>query len=141
MRWILFSLAVAVLLTLSQSGQSQPGPTPGQSIPGGRPGAGGVLDTGVPKICVVEFKKTTKVVHGSDRKDYCRPRSIVLDAIRSCFGLGSGCKECKECGDLKTFHVLTKKTVPGPEVPVCVVKDLSALHTVSSTAAGAAVTP
>lgn len=113
MRTAFFLAALAVTTAFLRA---QPGPAPGQSVPQ-RPGLG--APAGGPKVCVVEMKATTKVVHGSVCKDYCQPR-ILPDCVRRGLGL-----PCGDCGNLRTFRVLTKKVVPGPDVPVCRVKDLS----------------
>jgi hypothetical protein len=105
--------------------QAQPGPAPGQGSSTMR--AKGVFEMGTsgPKICAIEMKATTKVVYGSACKDYCHPRSLSIgDFFRSCFG--HGCS-MGQCGTVRTYNVLMKKDIPGPDVPVCRVKDLSAL--------------
>ena len=73
-------------------------------------------------VCAVEMKQTTKAVYGSVCKDYCRPHCCLTDFFHSCFGA-----KCSgsDCGTVHTYKVLMKKTVPGPDVPVCRVKDLS----------------
>jgi len=120
MRCAFFLVATLALLTWSEL-RAQPGPAPGQTTPGMRPsGSAG----GGPKVCLVEMKATTRVVHGSVCKDYCRSHSCVSDFFRSCFGMK--CSDC-DCGTVRTYNVLTKKVVPGPDVPVCRVKDLSTL--------------
>lgn len=121
MRRTVSRVAVAAVLGAASVAWGQPPPAGGPGAPEAKPGE--AVPCG-PKACVVEMKATKKVVHGSDCVEYCQPRSCLADFFRSCCGLGGrGC----ECGQLRTKNVLTKKTVPGPEVPVCVAKDVSAL--------------
>jgi hypothetical protein len=118
--------AIAILLVACVAAaelQAQPGPAPGQGSSGMR--AKGVFDTSGPKVCAIEMKATTKVVYGSACKEYCHARSPSIgDFFRSCFG--HGCSS-GQCGTVRTYNVLMKKEVPGPEIPVCRVKDLSSL--------------
>lgn len=97
-----------------------PPPVPDPVIPTGhwfaRPGA----SDGAMKVCATEMTPTKKVVFGSECKEYCYPRSCVADWLRACCGKGS----CADCGDVRTKHVLLKKSVPGPEVPKCVLKEV-----------------
>ena len=98
-----------------------------------QPGAGPIQQTGSlrfhdatrdcgTKVCAVEMKATTKVVHGSACKDYCQPPCSLAGLFQSCFG--GKCPSC-DCGTVKTARVLTKKVVPGPDVPVCKVKNVA----------------
>ena len=116
MRSVLFLLAVTALVVAPEL-RGQPGPGT-QTIP--ESPYQGVKPTGS-QVCATVMKKTTKVVHGSVCKVHCQPHCLP-DCIRSCFGLS--CGGC-DCGTLRSFKVLTKTVVPGPEVPVCRVKDLS----------------
>ena len=94
-------------------------------VPGllAQPPGGAGASTG-PKVCVTEMKPTAKVVHGSECKEYCLPRSCVVVLVRSWFGVG-GCAD-GDCGEVRTKQVLLKKSVPGPDAPKCVLKDLAA---------------
>jgi hypothetical protein len=72
------------------------------------------------KVCVVEMRPTTKVVYDSVCKEYCLPHCSLLDLIRGCCGHCAG----GECGPVRVRRVLVKKTVPGPERPQCVLKEV-----------------
>ena len=129
MRCALFLTAVVFVLGVSTGSRAQPGPVPGQSkLP---PRSKGVFESGMggPKICAIEMMPTTRVVYGSECKDFCRPYSSICDLVRSCFGKKrcGDCGGCADCGTIHTYNVLMKKVVPGPAIPVCRVKDLSAL--------------
>lgn len=119
MRSAFFMLA-AVALTGATGLRAQP-PT-AEIIPAGhhRVIADESCGTCTTKVCVIEGKATTKAVHGSVCKDYCRDH-ILPHCLRVRLGLTGEC----DCGTPSTYNVLTKKIVPGPEVPVCKVKDLS----------------
>ncbi len=116
MRIALFLLG-AIALVAAPELQAQPGPAPGMRVTE-TPGLGAT--GGGPKVCAVEMRATTKVVHGSVCKDYCRDH-ILPNCIRERLGLTC---ENSSCGTLRTYHVLTKKVIPGPEVPECRVKEL-----------------
>jgi hypothetical protein len=74
------------------------------------------------KACVTEPKATTCTVYGSLCKEYCAPRCTLHNMLAGWFGEGC-CETCDGC-ELKYKRVLTKKVVPGPEVPACVIKDV-----------------
>lgn len=77
------------------------------------------------KICVTETRPTTKVVYSSVCKDYCLPHcGLGCLFSHNCSGCGEECGECKECGKVRTRHVLVKKFVPGCDVKVCVPKEV-----------------
>lgn len=122
MRCAVYLLATAVTLGVAPALQAQPAPTPGQGPTGMRPGR--TMGAGGPKVCAIEMKPTTKVVYGSICKEYCRPNCCIGDFFRAC--CGTKCSDCGNCGAPHTTKVLMKKVVPGPDVPVCRVKDLSA---------------
>jgi hypothetical protein len=122
-------LVAAVLLAAADPGAEaqQPAPIPGgtgvQMQPAPVPaGTGAPLACAGPKVCVREMKATTKVVRGSECKDFCVPRSFLVDFMRSCMGKG-GCAD-GDCGNVHTKSVLMKKTVPGPDKAVCTLKEL-----------------
>jgi len=122
MKHAVWLLAAMITLAGAASARAQPGPTPGMGqLP---PRQRGTIDTGTgaPKVCAIEMKPTIKVVHGSMCKDYCRPHCSLSDWFRSC--CGARCSDCAACGDVHTYKVLMKKVVPGPDVPVCRVKEL-----------------
>jgi hypothetical protein len=118
-------LLVGLAGTFGLSAQ-QPAPPPIQQT-GGFHNRDVTRDCGT-KVCAPDTKATTKVVYGSTCKEYCQPRCSLAGLFRSCCGTSSGCADC-ECGDVRTKRVLLKKTVPGPSVPVCVVKDVTTLPT------------
>jgi len=74
------------------------------------------------KVCVSEPKPTTRTVYGSAHKEYCQPRSSLLGCIKGM--CDDDCSDGK-CGEVRTVRVLIKKTVPGPTVPTCVLKDVA----------------
>ncbi len=123
MRRVRLLIAVAGLglgpVLLAQQPGPFPAPTAGEAYPAGFH-HGAVAAPCTSKVCVTEMQPTKKVVHGSECKDYCHPRSCVADLFRSLCGLG--CSDCN-CGDVRTRRVLLKKSVPGPEKAVCVLKD------------------
>jgi hypothetical protein len=104
-----------------------PDPTPAPTVPSASPApapaptAPGAAGCPAAKVCVVEPRPTTKVVYGSACKEYCLPHCSLWDLIRG------ACGSCDyDCGPVRTRHVLIKKTVPGPEKPQCVLKDVPA---------------
>ncbi len=52
----------------------------------------------------------------------------MKNIIRACSGKGN-CAH-GDCADVWTKRVLLKKSVPGPEVPKCVLKDLPGCATI-----------
>ena len=123
MRVVLFSLAMAGLLAVERGVNAQLPPAASATRVDTMPA---YPDGCVPcpsKVCLPEVKHTTKVVYGSVVKEYCRPRTSFSGMFHTMFGPGS-CSDC-ERNDVRTYRVLMKKIVPGPDVQKCVVKDLS----------------
>jgi hypothetical protein len=120
MRKAIIPLAAVAVLAGALEALAQPdGPA---VVPAGHRAV--TVDAATGKVCVTEMKATKKVVFGSECKPFCQPRSCLANWLWACCGF-----ECAECADgpdcgLRTKNVLLKKSVPGPEVPKCVLKDV-----------------
>jgi hypothetical protein len=119
----LIAVGCALLVTTESFGES-PKLEPLSVYP--RPLANPAVDCGKccdspGKICVSEPKPTTKTVYSSMCKEYCQPRIYLLGWIKELCD-----DDCANgnCGDVRTVRVLIKRTVPGPTVPACVLKEV-----------------
>jgi hypothetical protein len=135
MKYKVYLFAIGCALTLSTKSYSE-SPQPERISVYPQPAVNLAADGGKccdasGKICVTESKPTTRTVYGSMCKEHCQPRSSLFGWMKEL--CDDNCAN-GNCGDVRTVRVLIKKTVPGPTVHACVLKEAAPCKPLSADA-------